>query len=179
MNKQFFSRIVGAVIFSLAFIAPAYAAEPVQLEWFDLVPKDWKPEKEFEALNIPGMADITDDDPRAAELLKKMQAIWEKAPVVKSLAGKQVSIPGYVVPLENDGQKVTEFLLVPYHGACIHTPPPPANQTIYVKTGKADAKIRKMFDTVTVTGTMQLERIDRDLATSGYTIDASSVVPFE
>ncbi|MDH5425655.1 MAG: DUF3299 domain-containing protein [Gammaproteobacteria bacterium] len=147
-----------------------------ELDWSDLVPADWQPEKLFQGISLEG---IEDDDPRAKVYLEKMQKIWAEAPVVTKLDGKLVKIPGYVVPLEDDGTKVTEFLLVPYHGACIHEPPPPANQTVYVKTGTAEAKIRKMFDTVWVTGIMQLEKIDRELATSGYTINAIKVEPFE
>ncbi|MFP3457944.1 DUF3299 domain-containing protein, partial [Psychrobacter sp. SIMBA_152] len=55
------------------------------------------------------------------------------APVVEALDGKKVRIPGYVVQLEGDADNVTEFLLVPYFGACIHVPPPPPNQIIHVE----------------------------------------------
>ena len=34
----------------------------------------------------------------------------------------EVKIPGYILPLEYEGDHITEFLLVPYVGACIHTP---------------------------------------------------------
>src|SRR6187549_1707175 len=54
-------------------------------------------------------------------------------PALKALDGKSVRIPGYMVPLEDDSEIVSEFLLVPYVGACIHTPPPPPNQIVQVK----------------------------------------------
>ncbi len=55
------------------------------------------------------------------------------APVVKSLDGQQVKLPGYIVPLEvNEEGRTTEFLLVPYYGACIHVPPPPPNQIVHI-----------------------------------------------
>jgi hypothetical protein len=60
-------------------------------------------------------------------------------------------MPGYVLPLEFSGSKVTEFLLVPWVGACIHTPPPEANQIVYVKADKP-FDIRRTFDAVWVTG---------------------------
>jgi hypothetical protein len=41
-------------------------------------------------------------------------------------------VPGYMVPLEDSLNEVTEFLLVPYPGACIHVPPPPPNQLVHV-----------------------------------------------
>jgi hypothetical protein len=52
--------------------------------------------------------------------------------VNKKLDEQEVRIPGFVVPLEGDAKTVTAFLLVPYFGACIHVPPPPTNQVIYV-----------------------------------------------
>jgi len=55
---------------------------------------------------------------------------------LKQLNGKLVKIPGYMVPLDDDAAGVTEFLLVPYFGACIHTPPPPPNQIVYVKLNR-------------------------------------------
>jgi uncharacterized protein len=57
--------------------------------------------------------------------------------VNKSLEGATVRLPGFIVPLEGvkDGS-VSEFLLVPYFGSCIHVPPPPPNQIVYVHNGK-------------------------------------------
>jgi uncharacterized protein len=49
------------------------------------------------------------------------------------LLGQSVRIPGYLLPLEIKDQKAVEFLLVPTVGACIHTPPPPANQMVHVR----------------------------------------------
>lgn len=75
---------------------------------------------------------------------------------VEELNGKMVSISGFVLPLEFEGKKVKEFLLVPWVGACIHTPPPPPNQIAVVVAEKAfDSK--GMFEAVTVTGTIQLK----------------------
>lgn len=55
---------------------------------------------------------------------------------LKALDGKSVKIPGFMVPLEDDQREVTEFLLVPSPQACIHVPPPPPNQMVYVKMKK-------------------------------------------
>lgn len=61
---------------------------------------------------------------------------------IKMLEGKQIKIPGFMVPLEDSQRKVTEFLLVPSPQACIHVPPPPPNQMVYVKMKKgAEAKV--------------------------------------
>lgn len=52
---------------------------------------------------------------------------------LSALNGKPVKIPGFMVPLEDDQRDVVEFLLVPSPQACIHVPPPPPNQMVYVK----------------------------------------------
>ncbi|MGZ3769827.1 MAG: DUF3299 domain-containing protein [Bdellovibrio sp.] len=58
---------------------------------------------------------------------------------LKALNGKAVKIPGFMVPLEDNQKAVTEFLLVPSPQACIHVPPPPPNQMVYVKMKKGVA----------------------------------------
>lgn len=154
------------------------AKPPTELDWDALLPPDSNPEKIMEKYG-DDIADLDDSDPRAKKLLDELEAIWKKAPVVKKLDGKRVKLPGFVVPLEGDGQKLSEFLLVPYYGACIHVPPPPANQTVYVTVPKGDARIRHAFDTVWVTGTMSAKPFTSDLATAGYQIKAESVTPYE
>lgn len=52
---------------------------------------------------------------------------------LEALNGKGVKIPGFMVPLEDNQREVVEFLLVPSPQACIHVPPPPPNQMVYVK----------------------------------------------
>ncbi len=67
-------------------------------------------------------------------LLGEMDYITGKTPSeLKALEGQVVKIPGFMVPLEDSQQEVTEFLLVPSPQACIHVPPPPPNQMVYVK----------------------------------------------
>ena len=99
------------------------------------------------------------------------------APVVTEFDGKAVRIDGFVLPLEFDGTAVKEFLLVPYVGACIHVPPPPANQIIHVRSGEG-VTVRGMFDPVTVTGTLTAASVATELADAGYRIAADTVVPF-
>ncbi len=75
---------------------------------------------------------------------------------VEELNGKLVTLSGFVLPLEFEGKKVKEFLLVPWVGACIHTPPPPPNQIVLVVATSA-FETKGMFEAVTVTGTIQLK----------------------
>ena len=79
------------------------------------------------------------------------------APVVQGLDGKRVHIGGYVVPLDFQATRVKEFLLVPFVGACIHVPPPPANQIIYVKS-ELGFDVQGVFDPVWVTGLSRSRR---------------------
>ena len=79
------------------------------------------------------------------------------------LDGKLVRIPGYALPLEHIDTGVKELLLVPYVGACIHVPPPPANQTIYVTL--EDAYIaRTLFEPVWITGRMYIKSTSKALS---------------
>ncbi len=102
----------------------------------------------------------------------------QKAPVVQ-LAGKRVSIPGFMVPLEDDLDSVTEFLLVPYAGACIHVPPPPPNQIVYVKMNKT-TKIQVTFtDPITVTGMLHISTVQSPYGAVSYDLSGESVVPYQ
>lgn len=95
------------------------------------------------------------------------------------LAGKRVSIPGFMVPLEDDLDTVTEFLLVPYAGACIHVPPPPPNQIVYVKMEK-NAKVQVTFtDPILVTGTLRISTVQSPYGDVSYDLSGESVVPYQ
>lgn len=98
------------------------------------------------------------------------------APVVAALDGKRVQIGGYVVPLDFDATTVKEFLLVPFVGACIHVPPPPANQIIYVKSALG-FEVKGQFDPVYVTGKLTTTPASTGLADTGYSIEAEKVEP--
>jgi len=147
-----------------------------ELEWDALIPDDYSPEKllaEYQPENME------DDDPRASELMDKLRKLWDEAPVRPELDGQTVRLPGFTVPLEGDSQETTSFLLVPYYGACIHVPPPPANQTVYVLTEPGKGTKLGEFDVVWITGTMSVKRMDNDMAEAGYTLYATDVAPYE
>ena len=102
------------------------------------------------------------------------------------LDGETVRMPGYLLPLEFSGKEVTEFLLVPYVGACIHTPPPPPNQIVHVKADKPVANVT-VFAPVWVTGRMSTASAKKSLSLVdgaadidvGYSIRASLVEPYK
>lgn len=143
--------------------------------WDDLIPPDWNPMEVFKGLNLDRMQD---SDPRTMEALERMQAESSAAPANPKMKGAAIRIPGFMVPLDNGGAKVREFLLVPYFGACIHTPPPPANQIIHVVPQKPLDEARTM-DAVWVSGILEIARTDSWMGNSGYRMRAVRVEPYE
>jgi hypothetical protein len=103
-----------------------------------------------------------------------------KAPSpAKSLDKKTVAVPGFMVPLEDDADQVTEFLLVPFAGACIHVPPPPPNQMIYIKL-KNNGKARMSFtDPILVTGQLHVSTVDSPYGDVSFSMDGDSVGPYD
>ena len=98
---------------------------------------------------------------------------------VKELDGQYVKLPGYIVPLESDaGGLLNEFLLVPYFGACIHVPPPPPNQIVYVKL-KKPFNLKSMADPYWVTGRMSTKPWTGDMADTDYVMAGDKVEIFE
>jgi len=107
--------------------------------------------------------------------------------VDQTLDGKLVRIPGYLLPLEFSGRKVSEFLLVPWVGACIHTPPPPPNQIVHVRTEQGYTTDGGLYTPVWVSGTMKTEQRTSSLELvdgasdipSSYLLEATSIKPYE
>ncbi|WP_018984416.1 DUF3299 domain-containing protein [Salinimonas chungwhensis] len=156
------SRIVKSVVFTVLFITStgALGAEPQEVYWEDLVPEG------FNELDAP-----------AVQHDGEMTQLQPNAPVVDKYDGKRVKIPGFVVPLEGTAELTTEFLLVPYFGACIHVPPPPSNQIVYVKFEEGVA-IDDLYDAIWVTGTLSTAGWKGDIASVGYRLTGESVAPF-
>ena len=142
--------------------------------WEQLIPAGWDPYKDLKALNLDG---LKDNDPKAEEALKKMRKMWDNAPINPLILGQSVRLPGYMVPLEDLPEGTKEFLLVPYFGACVHSPPPPANQIVHVVLDKPTKRFRLM-DTLWVTGPLSATKTDSHMGVSSYRIDAKQVTPF-
>jgi hypothetical protein len=112
------------------------------------------------------------------QLLGSQPLAPEDMALVTTWVGKRVRLPGYAVPLEFDGTRVTSFLLVPYLGACIHVPPPPPNQIVFVRM-REPIEIEEMFDAVYATGTFEADLTLTELAQVGYRIVDASVDYYE
>ena len=95
--------------------------------------------------------------------------------VVPELDGERVRMRGFVVPIGFDGTKVKEFLLVPYVGACVHVPPPPANQIVLIEAATPFEMNFGLFEAVAVTGTLRTVTVRTELAEVGYQLAAEQV----
>jgi hypothetical protein len=142
-----------------------------EIKWVDLLPKNWNPAKFMPARPLGFASDL---DPEVQVAFAEMRLAFDNAPTVAAMDGASVKLPGYLVPLEEVRGEMKEFLLVPYFGACIHTPPPPANQIVFVRL-KAPVRGFHAMDTVWVAGRLAATRQSSDMGVSGYEIDAVSV----
>ena len=153
----------------------AHASDYKNLTWAELVPKDWDPMKLFKDRNANAVKEGSEAE---MDMMREMRAIWDDAPTRKELDGTKVRIPGYVVPLDSvQGGKITQFLLVPYFGACIHVPPPPSNQIVHVKMNEG-VPVENLYDAVWVEGIFSTTRYSSDLAAAGYSMQGEAVHPY-
>lgn len=153
---------------ALFFSSALSANEPLSLDWIDLIP-----ENERTKYSENGMPLLAHDEDNA-DFFKQDSS----AKVRPELNKSHVKIPGFVIPLETDGEKVTEFLLVPYFGACIHVPPPPTNQIIHV-VYKKGATYQALWDVVYVTGELITVTSTHDDIQSSYQLNASKIESYD
>ncbi len=133
------------------------AMNPTLLNWPELMPDDYFPEPQLFVFEV---------GPKAALMAKALKT----TPVVEALHGKEVSLAGYVVPLVISEDAISEFLLVPNFGACIHVPPPPANQIVYV-VPKYPLPYEESWDPIVINGTMLSEAEMSEYGAAGYTMN--------
>jgi hypothetical protein len=150
--------------------APTYR----DIAWDDLLPKDWNPMQDFKDLDFSRLRDY---DPRAIKVLQTLKTAWDNAPIETSMNGQRIRLAGFVIPLDSQHQNVSEALLLPYFGACIHSPPPPANQIIHVVFGKPVPRMRTM-DAFWISGVLSAERGDSGMGIYGYRLAAERVEPY-
>ena len=174
-------RFVLAVVLGAGLAAaepsPAAQGDVRELEWEDLMPEDWDPFSGLDALLSEDAQNLADGSAQADRLMEAYREAVRSAPVVGELDGQQVRLPGFVVPLDFEDTETSEFLLVPYFGACIHVPPPPSNQIVYVKT-VAGYPLKELFDPVWVTGEISTQAHLNELGDAGYTMQATIIEPY-
>ncbi len=146
----------------LTLSSVGFAQDTRELEWLDLMPEDearvW-----MDASNQIDHTGLSDPD------------AFQSFRTVGDLDGQKVKIPGFVVPIETDGEgNLKEFFLVPYFGACIHVPPPPANQIIYGRLADPIPMVN-IWDAFWMEGQINIEDVSNETAASAYTMDVSSL----
>ena len=111
-----------------------------------------------------------------------LQRTQQANDIVPELSINDMKLAGFLVPLEMEGLIGKQFILVPTAGACIHTPPPPVNQTILVEFPEGP-ELQSLYTPVWVTGNIKTGAVDTSIALSdgnqdietGYVIDASDI----
>lgn len=163
------------MVWLLACTLPALAAEVRELQWAELVPEGAPPPPPPQAIH--DMSDLA--AALAAESGPAAAQQSPAAPVVEALDGQRVKLPGYLVPLElTDEGRVTEFLLVPYFGACIHVPPPPSNQIVHA-TSELGVRVDALYQPFWIEGPLKVEHASSELAEAGYRMQAEKIYLYE
>ncbi|KGJ89591.1 DUF3299 domain-containing protein [Colwellia psychrerythraea] len=155
------------------------------IEWIALIP-----EADLDALLNPpdyivNVADGSMEDEINSSIQSSMNPIQESdgvyeqalnsTNIIDAMDGRKIRIPGFVVPVGfTDEQRITSFFLVPYFGACLHMPPPPPNQIIYIKTDQG-FDLESIYEPVWVSGMLSAEKFEDPMATSAYSMDMVNI----
>lgn len=172
--------IVGAVA-----DAAEQSGEYRTIDWIELIPDD-----DLDALMNPPdvLSTIADgsvqdvlpnesDQPayRLDDQSQRYEAALQSTAVRSEFDGQKVRIPGFVVPLDfDDTRMVSEFLLVPYFGACLHAPPPPPNQIIH-SSFTGGLSVDDIYQPFWLEGTLSVGVEATELGTAAYGIDVDRV----
>ncbi len=159
-------RAVLSGITATAFMPNVARAEDfIDLDWDDLLPKG------DTALPYT-LRELIDHD--SAPLSSQQPA---SSGVRTEWNGRIVRLPGFVVPIDHRGAGISAFILVPYAGACVHVPPPPANQLVFVTTS-VPYEGKGLFEPVNVTGMFGVSSVSTQLAQVGYALSADKIEPY-
>lgn len=167
----------------LLFVVSAFAQTPgyQKITWDDLLNEDWYQQMQKDMASYGRMAFLKDGSEEAEKLMASMRKKLDEAPIATKYINQKIRMPGFVVPLDavRNGQR--EFLLVPYFGACIHTPPPPANQIVLVTSHpKLNlSKTLESMDVIWVEGELKEARTKTASGVSGYSLEAVQIYPYK
>ncbi len=172
--------LFAALSVALAAAAPVLAQDASQmsspayqdLAWSDLLP-------EGEAQRIAELQQLqalqNGFDHFGSEAMPQIQTFN----VVDALDGQRVRLGGYVLPFDFTGSRqITRFLLVPYVGACVHVPPPPPNQLVFVTTD-TPVEVDGLWDPVFAEGIMRTTGHENELGDTAYTLELINLSPYE
>ena len=161
-----------AVVLGWASAAALGSDSVLDLEWEELLPTEMR--NSFTGAPPPPIHDYLSGGEGGLAAMQSM--VFDVNP---ELDGLDVRLPGFVVPLELDAEgRVTEFFLVPYFGACIHVPPPPPNQLVYV-TYEDGLVLESMYSAYWVTGRMSTAQRTTRLGASAYALVGTRIEEYE
>lgn len=160
------------IVLALAMFAapPAFGAEPQTLYWEELLPEGEleRLDELYAAQEAVPLFDHYSDNPMMDGAPMTQIGTFN---VVEKLDGQLVRIPGFVLPFEFSASgKISEFLLVPYFGACIHVPPPPPNQLVYVTADKP-ADLSQQWEAIWAIGVLRTKSHMNNLGDAAYTLE--------
>jgi uncharacterized protein len=173
-------------VFIIFIFSNAVCAEPSVIDWEDLSPTEaqgvkLKLDTKADVRGIPDISEFNNSKEYLDNFLDDMKFVKEMQEesgfINMNLNNKEIKIAGYITPIAFDGDNVTEFLFVPFRGACIHVPPPPANQIIYVKSASG-LKADEIWSPQWITGTLLANSVSTIVADVGYSIQDASVQPY-
>lgn len=156
-------QLITTAMAGAALPQAALAKTPTEITWDDLIPSGVS----YSEIIAEGIVDEQND-------------VWlpvydeNSTKLNPNLDGAYIKMPGYIIPIDLSTDGVTSFVLVPYVGACLHTPPPPANQLVFVTTQKPWPS-DDLWDAVWVTGQMQHEIQTTEVAETGYLLKAEAM----
>lgn len=192
LNNQNRLQNVMALLLLVALIsllAPtsSEAAQYREVEWTELMPKE-----DLAALLDPpdflnGIEDGSQQDSVSAlnqreitdQKAKRYREALSSTQPIAEFDQQAIRIPGYIVPLaQNEERRVTSFFVVPYFGACLHMPPPPPNQILFVNYNDG-IELQHLQQPFWFEGKLEIEISERDIGTSAYTLHIDNYQLYE
>lgn len=183
---RFVFILLVVVSFSIGKSAIA-GAKYTEIEWTQLMPAD-----DLAALlnppdflleiedggnndNIDSLGTLSESNQSAKRFAQALQSTR----VIEAFDQARIRLPGFIVPLQSDEQqRVTQFFIVPYFGACLHMPPPPPNQIIYAEH-QAGIELNTLLDPYWFEGTLIIDHTEKMLGSSAYTLRLDKYYPYE
>lgn len=131
-------------------------------------------------LTISGAASAAEKVPSLTwDNLRRLDFRSGKAPAdLKKHDGAVVRVPGFIIPLEDNDQQVSEFLLVPYPLACIHVPAPPPNQIVHVKMDNGKKVAFDFYAPVWAEGRLKIQHEQNMYTDTSYFMNGLSIEPY-
>ena len=156
-------NMIATALASAALPRTLLAQTPFEITWEELLP----PGLPYSEIIGEGEMDELNDTwrPLFDENATKLNPKFD---------GAYIKMPGYIIPIDLSTDGVKSFVLVPYVGACIHTPPPPPNQLVFVTTDTPWPS-DDLWEAVWVTGHIQHEIQSTEVAETGYVLKADAM----